>query len=55
MRFFIRGALFAPANPDSFPEDSKFWCAQYGQGVQIRFPNTEMQCFVFPEREENPV
>ena len=55
MRLFIRGALFEPADPGDFPEDSMAWCAQYAQGVQIRFPNTEMQCFIFPEREKNLV
>jgi hypothetical protein len=55
MRFFIRGALFEPANPGDFPEDSRAWYARYGQGLLIRFPNTEMQCFVLPEREKNPV
>jgi hypothetical protein len=55
MRFFIRGALFQPADPVDFPEDSRAWYAQYGPGVQIRFPNTEMQCFIFPAREKNPV
>jgi len=55
MRFFIRGALFEPADPVDCPEDSRAWYAQYGPGVQIRFPNTEMQCFIFPAREKNPV
>lgn len=54
MRFFVRGALFAPADPRDFPEDSRAWYAQYGQGVQIRFVNAERQCFVFPEKEKIP-
>jgi len=55
MRFFIRGALFEPADPRDFPEDSRAWYAQYGPGVQIRFANAEMQCFIFPATEKNPV
>src|SRR6267143_2941677 len=55
MRLFIRGALFAPADARDFPEDSKAWYAQYGQGLQIRFANKEMRCFVFPEREKKSV
>lgn len=43
MRLFVRSALFAPADPKDFPEES---------GMQIRFANVEMQCFVFPEREK---
>jgi len=54
MRLFLRGALFEPANPGDFPEGSRAWSAQCGPGIQIRFANTEMQCFLFPEREIKP-
>jgi hypothetical protein len=54
MRLFIRGALFAPADPRDFPEDSKAWSARCGPGIQIRFVNTEMECFLFPQREIKP-
>jgi hypothetical protein len=52
MRLFIRGALFAAADTRDFPQESRAWYAQYGQGVQIRFVNAEMQCFIFPEKEK---
>jgi hypothetical protein len=55
MRLFIRGALFEPADAKDFPQDSRARSAQYGAGVQIRFANAEMQCFIFPAREKNPV
>jgi hypothetical protein len=55
VRFFVRSALFAPANPQDFPEESGAWCAELEHGVQIRFANAEMQCFVFPERNKAPV
>jgi len=50
VRFFVRGALFAPADPKDFPAESSAWSAEFEQGLQIRFVNVEMQCFVFPER-----
>jgi len=52
VRFFVRGALFAPVDPKDFPAESSAWSAEFEQGVQIRFVNIEMQCFVFPEREK---
>ncbi len=52
VRFFVRGALFAPADPKDFPEESSAWSAEFEQGVQIRFVNLEMQCFLLPEREK---
>jgi len=55
VRFFVRSALFAPADPKDFPEESTAWSAELERGVQIRFANVEMQCFVFPEREKTPV
>jgi hypothetical protein len=55
VRFSVRGALFASADPKDFPEESGAWLAQLEKGVQIRFANVEMQCFVFPEREKTPV
>jgi hypothetical protein len=54
VRFFVRGALFAPADPKEFPVEFSAWCAEFEEGVQIRFVNVEMQCFVFPEREKAP-
>lgn len=54
VRFFVRGALFTPANPKDFPAESRAWCAELEQGVQIRFVNVEMQCFIFPERGKTP-
>jgi len=54
VRFFVRGALFAPADPEDFPAESRAWCAEFEQGVQIRFVDVEMQCFVFPERKKAP-
>jgi hypothetical protein len=54
MRLFVRSALFAPADPRDFPEESGAWCAELEPGLQIRFANVEMQCFVFPEREKAP-
>jgi hypothetical protein len=54
MRLFVRSALFAPADPKDFPEESGAWCAELERGMQIRFANVEMQCFVFPEREKTP-
>jgi hypothetical protein len=50
LRFFLRGALFAPANPKDFPADSRERFAEFEEGVQIRFVNPEMQCFLFPAR-----
>jgi hypothetical protein len=55
VRFFVRSALFAPADPKDFPEESGAWCAELERGLQIRFANVELQCFVFPEREKTPV
>jgi hypothetical protein len=55
LRFFVRGALFSPADPKDFPEESSAWFAEFEQGVQIRFVNVEMQWFIFPEREKIPV
>jgi hypothetical protein len=55
MRLFIRGALFEPADAKDFPQDSRARSAQYGAGVQIRFVNAEMQCFIFAAKEKNPV
>lgn len=52
VRFFVRGALFAPADPKDFPAESSAWSAEFEEGVQIRFVNVEMQCFVFPERKK---
>jgi hypothetical protein len=54
VRFFVRGALFSPADPKDFPEESSAWSAEFEPGVQIRFVNTETQCFVFPERKIAP-
>lgn len=51
LRFFVRGALFSPADPKDFPAESGAWSAEFEPGVQIRFVNTETQCFVFPERQ----
>jgi hypothetical protein len=51
LRFFVRGALFSPADPKDFPAESAAWSAEFERGVQIRFVNTETQCFVFPERK----
>ena len=54
MRLFIRGALFEPADPKDFPQDSRAWSAQYGAGVQIRFVNGRNAVFHFPrERKES--
>jgi hypothetical protein len=55
VRFSVRSALFATADPKDFPEESSALLAQLEQGVQIRFANVEMQCFVFPERQKAPV
>ena len=55
LRFFVRGALFSPADPKDFPAESAAWSAEFEPGLQIRFVNTEMQCFVFPERKVSPV
>jgi hypothetical protein len=54
LRFFVRGALFSPADPKDFPGESAAWSAGFERGVQIRFVNTETQCFVFPERAKAP-
>ena len=50
LRLFLRGATFAPADPKDFPADSGIWSADLEAGVQIRFVNIEMQCFLFPSR-----
>jgi hypothetical protein len=55
MRLFIRGALFEPADAKDFPKDSRARSAQFWAGVQIRFVNDEMPCFIFPAKEKNPV
>src|SRR5713226_4349773 len=51
LRFFLRGATFSPADPKDFPADSGIWSAEFETGVQIRFVNIEMQCFIFPARD----
>jgi hypothetical protein len=48
LRFFLRGAAFSSADPKDFPADSGIWSADLEAGVQIRFVNIEMQCFLFP-------
>lgn len=50
LRFFLRGALFWPASPRDFPADSRERFAEFEDGVQIRFVNPEMQCFLLPAR-----
>jgi len=50
LRFFLRGATFALADPKDFPAESRVWFAEFEKGVQIRFVNIEMQCFIFPSR-----
>lgn len=48
LRLFLRGAAFSPAAPSDFPPDSGIGTAEFEAGVQIRFVNIEMQCFLFP-------
>lgn len=48
LRFFLRGATFSPADPKDFPSDSGIWSTEFETGIQIRFVNIEMQCFLFP-------
>jgi hypothetical protein len=52
LRFFLRGAAFSPADPKDFPADSGIQSAEFAMGVQIRFVNIEMQCFLFPAWDE---
>lgn len=54
LRFFLRGATFWPADPKDFPAESGNWFAEFGRGVQIRFVNIEMQCFILPSRDSHP-
>lgn len=54
LRFFVRGALFSLADPKDFPAESSAWSAEFEPGLQIRFVNTGVQCFVFPERPKSP-
>ena len=51
LRFFLRGAAFSLADPKDFPAEYDAWFAEFEKGVQIRFVNVEMQCFIFPSRE----
>jgi hypothetical protein len=53
LRFFLRGATFSPADPKDFPAESGIGFAGYEKGVQIRFVNIEMQCFIFPMRRNS--
>jgi hypothetical protein len=48
LRFFLRGAAFSWADPKDFPAESGIEFANFDKGVQIRFVNIEMQCFIFP-------
>ena len=54
LRFFVRGALFSSADPKDFPAESAAWSAEFEPGLQIRFVDTQTQCFVFPERKIAP-
>ena len=47
----LRGAAFSLADPKDFPAEYDAWFAEFEKGVQIRFVNVEMQCFIFPSRE----
>lgn len=53
-RFFLRGATFSPADPKDFPAESGNSFAGFEKGVQIRFVNIEMECFLFPSRDGPP-
>jgi hypothetical protein len=53
LRFFLRGAAFSLADPRDFPAEYDAWFAEFEKGVQIRFVNIEMQCFIFPSRENH--
>ena len=55
LRFFLRGAAFSSADPKDFPAESGIEFAGFEKGVQIRFVNIEMQCFLFPARGIVPV
>ena len=53
LRFFLRGAAFSLADPKDFPVEYGAWFAEFEKGMQIRFVNLEMQCFIFPSRENH--
>ncbi len=53
LRFFLRGATFSSADPRDFPAESAIEFVKFATGVQIRFVSLEMQCFLFPMRD-NP-
>jgi hypothetical protein len=54
LRLFLRGATFLPADPKDFPVDAGIRSAEFAPGVQVRFANIEMQCFLFPAWGEHP-
>src|SRR6266566_2394432 len=51
LRFFLRGAAFSLADPKDFPVEYDAWLAEFEKG--LRFVNLEMQCFIFPSRENH--
>jgi hypothetical protein len=54
LRLFLRGATFWQAEPKDFPAESRDWVVGFDTGIQIRFVNLDMQCFVFPSKENKP-
>jgi hypothetical protein len=53
LRFFLRGATFSSADPRNFPAESAIEFAKFATGVQIHFVNIDMQCFLFPMRDNS--
>lgn len=47
LRLFLRGATYWPADPRDFPPESRDQYAGFEKGVQLRFANPEMECFLF--------